>query len=120
MTKFSDRTTDEFRALLGSRPVVADDAAVAPPVAVKGTLPTSIDWTGRSTTPVKDQGECGSCWAFSATEQIESDFILQKNVTMILGVQELVDCMGDKLPRLGCTGGNPFKAYQVVEKLGGM
>ena len=38
---------------------------------------------------------------------------------MVLGPQELVDCDGMGLPRLGCTGGNPFKAYQAIEKLGG-
>merc|ERR1712232_355944 len=75
---------------------------------------------GKATTPVKDQGQCGSCWAFSATEQIESDYILQKGSQVILAPQELVDCRADRSERDGCKGGSPQGAYNVVEALGGM
>jgi len=81
---------------------------------------SSKDWTGTATTPVKDQGSCGSCWAFSATEQIESDFILQKGVKLVLAPQELVDCTQHGQERYGCGGGAPSAAYRVIKSLGGM
>jgi len=122
VTKFSDLRTEEFRTRLGH--IRSSDAPrkmpLAPRVQVDGALPDSIDWTKRATTPVKDQGNCGSCWAFSATEQIESDFMVQKNASVILGVQEMVDCTAGGLPRFGCLGGEPYAAYKVVQKLGGM
>merc|ERR1712000_224127 len=62
----------------------------------------------------------GQLLAFSATEQIESDFMVQKNISVVLGVQELVDCTGSGLPRFGCLGGEPPAAYKVIQKLGGM
>merc|ERR1712039_438868 len=87
-------------------------------------LPTdvaaSIDWTGRYTTPVKDQGQCGSCWAFSAVEQIESDIMREHGQTLRLSTQELVDCTGSGGRRNGCQGGQPSAAYRVVEQLGGI
>jgi len=78
------------------------------------------DWTDVATTPIKNQGHCGSCWAFSATEQLESDYILQKGSKVVLAPQELVDCKADRSQRDGCNGGFPADAYEVIEALGGM
>lgn len=61
-----------------------------------------IDWAGKLTTPVKNQGYCGSCWAFSATEQIESDAIRTLGVTYVLSPEQITQC--DKTS-YGCSGG---------------
>merc|ERR1712232_674963 len=81
-------------------------------------IPSSKDWTGTATTPVKKQ-KCGYCWANSAIEQIESDFMLQKGAKFILSPQEAVDCNGDKSFRNGCKGGWPDGAYKSGMQLGG-
>ena len=63
---------------------------------------------------------CQVLGLLSQTEQIESDFILQKNATFILAPQELVDCDANGDERDGCHGGNPTTAYNVIQSLGGM
>src|SRR5690606_10441661 len=65
----------------------------------------------------KNQGQCGSCWAFSATEQIESDAIRTLGTTYILSPQQIVSC--DKTS-LGCNGGWTEHAYNYVKRAGGL
>jgi len=116
----SDWTPTEFsKRLLGHIPDNIPLQA-APRVTLVAPPPAAKDWTGIATSPVKGQGRCGSCWAFSATEQIESDFMLQKNASFVLAPQELVDCRGNGTQRNGCHGGSPHGAYSVIEELGGM
>lgn len=123
-TQFSGLTPEEFEAQFLNYVSSADDEALREEDL--SHLPPSVaaakDWTGTATTPVKDQGHCGSCWAFSATEQIESDLILQHGVRETLAPQRLVDCTadGEGSMRNGCNGGNTRKAYQVIEANGGM
>jgi len=116
--EWSDWTEEEFSALMG---YVPEEVSIpeAPKMNVTD-VPPSKDWTGTATTPVKNQGSCGSCWAFSAVEQIESDYILQQGKKVVLAPQELVDCKGDGSRRNGCNGGDPSAAYRVVEQLGGI
>lgn len=58
------------------------------------TLPTSVDWRTKGVvTAVKDQGPCGSCWAFSATETVESAVAIATGKLIELAPQELVDCV---------------------------
>jgi len=74
----------------------------------------SIDWRKHSPkilTPVKDQGQCGSCWAFSATEQIETNVAMATGHLYTLSPQQIVSC--DKTD-LGCNGGNTETAYDYV------
>lgn len=67
-------------------------------------------------TPVKNQGQCGSCWAFSATEQLESQFAQQFGALEVLSPQQLVSCD----PNCGgCDGGNPINAWFYVNGFGG-
>ena len=67
--------------------------------------------------PAQDQGNCGSCWAFSATEEIESAWLMAGNSREILAPQQIVSC--DKKD-LGCNGGDTPTAYKYVMKAKGM
>jgi C1A family cysteine protease len=67
-------------------------------------------------TRVKDQGDCGSCWAFSATGALESAYAIKYNKTVPLSEQNLVDCTGGN----GCDGGWYEDAYDYIIKNNGI
>jgi len=82
--------------------------------------PHSIDWRlTEAVTPVKNQGQCGSCWAFSATETIESHFILGEGMTygVSLSPQQITSCT---TADYGCGGGEPMDAYDYVMSVPGV
>jgi len=91
---------------------------VAPLPPAAAAAPAAVDWREKgAVTPVKDQGQCGSCWAFSATEQIESQWILAGHPMTKFSPQQIVSC--DKKDD-GCNGGDTLTAYKYVMKAGGM
>jgi len=121
VTKFSDLTQEEFRSkILMPKGSVKHNpnknVATYPSLAA---APTEWDWaTKGAVTPVKDQGQCGSCWAFSATEAIESQWFLAGNSLPTLAPQQIVDCdkgRGDE----GCNGGDTVTAYAYIKAAGG-
>jgi len=116
ITKFSDYTDDEFKGLLGSDPSLKKSEGTILTNHVYTGAATSVDWTGKYTTPVKDQGYCGSCWAFSATEQIESDAMRTLGTTYVLSPQQITSC--DRTS-LGCNGGWTEHAYNYVKGTAG-
>lgn len=65
---------------------------------------------------MKDQAQCGSCWAFSATEQIESDTMRLLNVTYKLSPQQITSCTSG----CSCNGGWTESAYSYVKSAGGI
>ena len=68
-------------------------------------------------TDIKNQGHCGSCWAFSATGSMEGAWFKKQNKLVSLSEQNLVDC--DK-QSLGCKGGSMELAFNYVIKTGGI
>jgi len=119
ITKFSDMFEDEFaKTKLGYTPRTGPSDATVLDVQQLGAAPTSVDWrTKGAVSPVKDQGQCGSCWAFSTTEEIESQMFMKTGKLPILSTQQIISC--DKVDG-GCDGGNTETAYAYVKKAGGL
>jgi len=119
ITKYSDMFEDEFEAThMGYKPSPnRESASVLSLEHIKQT-PSTVDWRSKgAVTPVKDQGECGSCWAFSATEEIESAVFMATGKLETLSTQQIISC--DRKDD-GCDGGDTVTAYQYVEKAGGL
>jgi cathepsin F/cysteine peptidase B len=84
------------------------------------TQGSTFDWGSKgAVTAVYNQGQCGSCWAFSATETIESYFFLAGNSLTQLSMQQIVSCDTGGSDQ-GCEGGFPSDAYNYVQSEGGI
>jgi len=82
-------------------------------------LPASFDWNEHGVvTGVYNQGACGSCWAFSTTENVESMWAIARHPLTGLSMQQLVDC--DTGLNEGCNGGEPPYAYEYIIDVGGL
>jgi len=87
---------------------------------MRAAAPAKLDWTDTSgaVSPVKDQAGCGSCWAFSATEGIESAVFQSTGAASpALAAQQIVSC---DTTDLGCSGGDLVTAFKYVESAGGI
>lgn len=83
------------------------------------SAPASIDWVAKgAVTPVKDQGQCGSCWSFSTTGSMEGAYFIKNGKLVSFSEQELVDCSSPL--NHGCNGGLPDRAFRWIENNGGL
>jgi len=129
---FADITTEEFKnTYLSKYPAVRDPSApVAPEVSAQAlkAVPPSFDWREKgAVTPVKNQGQCGSCWSFSTTGNVEGQRFLAGNSLTSLSEQNLVDCDHECMEYenqqacdAGCDGGLQPNAYSYIIKTGGI
>ena len=117
------KATDFDREWKGYRP------SGGPPILQQHTLEpksylSSVDW--RSTPlvgKIKDQQQCGSCWAFSAVASLEGQVAKLVNKTVSLSEQDMVDCVknipspdGTSVCCDGCGGGEKYSVYQYLTK----
>lgn len=114
INQFGDMSHEEFRSLNTLR-LSPNKVRNEMPIH-RSTVPESVDWRSRSAvTPVKDQGQCGSCWAFSAVASLEGVNAIygQHHRLVSLSEQELVDCSED-YGNFGCGGGLMDYAFKFV------
>lgn len=112
----ADLSNEEYQKIyLGTRnqptTVFARTASTFVPT---GPLADTVDWrTKGAVTPVKDQGQCGSCWAFSTTGSVEGAVFLKTGTLPNLSEQELVDC-SSAYGNMGCNGGLMDNAFRYI------
>lgn len=130
LNQFADMTFEEFENVRlglnfkGSRVQAAGDLESGPQHAsafryADSETPKRVDWREEgAVTPVKNQGACGSCWAFSTTGAIEGINKIQTGKLVSLSEQQLVDC--DTKNDMGCNGGLMDFAFSYVVENGGI
>jgi cathepsin L len=115
LNRFATMTDAEYQVLLGHR---SSDVPVKPLRAPRAEVPESKNWTAEGKVQtVKDQGQCGSCWAFGAIGAQESMWAIKTGELLNLSEQNLIECVATCL---GCSGGNAGLAYHhIITKQGG-
>ncbi|CAA2935291.1 vignain-like [Olea europaea var. sylvestris] len=125
LNKFADMTSHEFRSIYAGSKIKHHRM-------LRGTrgngmfmysneesVPHSVDWRKKgAVTDIKDQGQCGSCWAFSTVVAVEGINQIRTNNLVSLSEQELVDC--DNTENQGCNGGLMDLAFDFIKKKGGV
>jgi KDEL-tailed cysteine endopeptidase len=117
INQFTDLTPEEFKAKYvgGLKTEVGSYGCKAFSSDAAGA-PSSIDWrTNGAVTSVKDQGQCGSCWTFSATGAVEGAWAVSKGQLIDLSEEQLVECAtGMQYGSHGCSGGQMEGAFKYV------
>ncbi|KAM7513531.1 hypothetical protein LguiA_003114 [Lonicera macranthoides] len=120
VNEFADWTWEEFRA---NRLGAAQNCSATTKGNHKLTdvaLPELKDWRKVGiVSPVKNQGQCGSCWTFSTTGALESAYAQAYGKGISLSEQQLVDCAG-AFNNFGCNGGLPSQAFEYIKYNGGL
>jgi cathepsin L len=124
VNEFADLDTSEFVKLMtgymsrNTSDDLSGSAFLSPEVSF--TLEDEVDWRDKGyVTEVKNQGKCGSCWAFSATGSLEGQTFRKTGKLVDLSEQQLVDCSGS-FGNKGCNGGWPSYAFSYVKSIGGL
>ena len=118
LNAYADRSPAELQHLRGYVKPDVNRSAAPELEAPSLRAPASMDWrTKGKVSAVKDQGQCGSCWAFSATEAIESAWAMKGHSVPTLAPQQITSC--DFFDG-GCGGGNTETAYSYVQLAGGI
>jgi len=117
INQFADMTSSEFkRTMLGLNALQKKDQSNVE--ILPEATSDSVDWTTKNAvTPVKNQGQCGSCWAFSTTGSVEGISAITTGKLQSFSEQELVSCAGS-YGNQGCNGGLMDDGFKYIEAKG--
>jgi len=123
MNEFADLSGEEFAKIVLGSCVIPKRNSTGAATFLKSPfiqVPTSVDWRDKNmVTPIKDQKQCGSCWAFSTTGSLEGQHSKKMGKLVSLSEQQLVDCSG-KFGNMGCMGGLMDNAFRYIKANGGI
>eukprot|EP00916_Digyalum_oweni_P020062 GHVL01033533.1.p1 GENE.GHVL01033533.1~~GHVL01033533.1.p1 ORF type:complete len:350 (+),score=36.34 GHVL01033533.1:112-1161(+) len=124
INQFADMTTEEYQQynkLMKQRATnnkTIECTKFMPPL--NWGAPVSVDWRNKGyVTPIKNQGQCGSCWSFSTTGSLEGQHFRKSGKLVSLSEQQLVDCSA-KFGNQGCNGGLMDQAFEYINSVGGV
>lgn len=124
VNQFTDKTANELKSYLGAGPNSRKNMQNPHQDGHKLNIAVGIDWRDYGIiTNVKDQGHCGSCWAFSATETIESYYAMSTGHLEVLSEQQILDCTNNPQFCGGtgqCGGATTELAYEQLIRMGGL
>jgi C1A family cysteine protease len=115
VNNLADMSDYEYKQLLGYKPKARQAKRVNTFKIMAQAAPDAVDWRSKGgVTPVKNQGSCGSCWAFSAVGSLEGMNFINTGSLVSLSEQQLVDCAGGSYGNMGCNGGLMDNAFEYV------
>ncbi|CAG9855010.1 unnamed protein product [Phyllotreta striolata] len=119
VNKFTDMSEEEFNKMLQLQALTKPKITTTPHKHPENTqIPESIDWREKGAVlEVRDQGDCGNCWAFGAVGALEGLNAIKKNSSVLLSPQQLTDC-SIRYGNHGCYGGRQIFGFDYVVDYG--
>jgi len=111
---FAYMPLEQIKAMMGTKLVVNEETAQDLGFTADESFDAREEW-GTKVHTIRDQGQCGSCWAFGATEALSDRFAIENGVEVVLSPQHLVSCDTNNF---GCNGGYLNKAWEFMSKTG--